>query len=370
MRISLKRPAPSLSAVTAWFIAASAVVAVCLLYFAITERVRESQRKALQAAVITRANGIQAVLSRALYEDWRRLRHVTQTLDVSSPARARDQLDAIVGDGRRIAWAGYAGSDGIVRVASGGLLEGVDASRQLWFERGLDAPYAGDIHMAKLLALLLHRDDTETAYFMDLAIPVGAAEDVSGVLGMQINFNWTKQLLAEMARSLSVDVFLIRQDGAIVVATDGGNYADLNVASVRAARAGTRSSFLERWPDGKLYFAASVPAVAYADLPALGWKLVARIPADALFSDEKGISTSLIFYLVSFGAMLFLISAIFVQWFIRPFADLARSAQRVAEGKNVFPYESNRTSELRTIGAALVKLQLAAFGSSPPDGKS
>ena len=113
-----------------------------------------------------------------------------------------------------------------------------------------------------------------------------------------------------------------------------------------------------------------MPDIAYADLPSFGWRLVARIPADAISSSEEGLSLSLIFYLATFGMMLFLISAIFVQSFIRPFAALARNAERVAEGREVFPYESNRTRELRMIGSALAKLQLNAFGSEKQDRRA
>ena len=71
--------------------------------------------------------------------------------------------------------------------------------------------------------------------------------------------------------------------------------------------------------------------------------------------------------LAAFGMILLLISAIFVQSFIRPFGALARNAERVAEGRDVFPYESNRTRELKVIGSALARLQLAAFGSPKAD---
>lgn len=362
-----KKLAPSLAVVTTWFIAASAATAIVLLYLVISERVRQAQREALQAAVMTRANGVQAVMSRALYEDWRRLKYLADTLDTSNREKLQHRLDAIVGDGARVSWAGYALTDGTVAVASGGLLEGEDVSRRPWFQRGLEGPFAGDVHEAQLLANLLPAPGEEPLRFLDLAIPVMQDGETQGVLALHLNFEWGRQLMSEIARSLSIDAFLIDRNGGVVIATDGKRYESLDLTSVRAAATGANSSFFEQWPDGRTYFSASVPDIAYADLPSFGWSLVARIPTDAVFSSEQGVSTSLIFYLAAFGMMLFLISAIFVQFFILPFAALARNAERIAEGRSVFPFESNRTRELRTIGSALAKLQLAAFGSAKPN---
>lgn len=367
MRIPTKRPAPSLAAITAWFIAASAAAAILLLFLVISERVQQAQREALQAAVVTRANGVQAVMSRALYEDWRRLKHLASKLDTANLEKVGHQLDAIVGEGGRVSWAGYALTDGTVQAASGGLLKGQDVSRRPWFQRGLDGPFAGDVHEAQMLAKLLPMRGDEPLRFLDLAIPIEQDGETKGVLSLHLNFEWARQLMTEIARSLSIDAFLINRNGSVIIATDGKHYEGLDLASVRAAAAGASSSFFEKWPDSQTYFSASVPDVAYADLPSFGWSLVARIPADAVFSSEKGVSVSLIFYLAAFGMMLFLISAIFVQSFIRPFGALARNAERVAEGRDVFPYESNRTRELKIIGSALAKLQLAAFGSSEAD---
>ena len=370
MRAPTKRPAPSLAAITIWFIAASATVAIILLYVVISDRVRQSQREALQAAVTARASGVQAMLARVLYEDWRRLKYLSSALETTNPDRIGSQLDAIVGDGNRISWAGYARVDGTVEVASAGMLKGQDVSERPWFQHGLEGPFAGDVHEAKLLANLLPRQGDEPLRFLDMAIPVVRDGETLDVLAMHLNFEWARQLTAEIARSLSIDAFVINRNGRVVIATDGQSHDGLDLPSVRAAATGARSSFFETWPDGQAYFAASVPDIAYADLPSFGWRLVARIPADAISSAEEGLSLSLIFYLATFGMMLFLISAIFVQSFIRPFAALARNAERVAEGREVFPYESNRTRELRMIGSALAKLQLNAFGSEKQDRRA
>ena len=364
---SRMRPAFSLMSITVWFIAASALIALIFLFTIIDDRVRTAQREALKAAVITRANGVQMTFSRALHEDWRRLNYIASTFDSSTPERMEQQLGATVADGRRISWAGFALVDGTVQVASGGLLKGQDVSSRPWFQRGLEGAFAGDMHEAKLLASLLPQENAEPLRFIDLAVPIAVGGETIGVLGMHLNFEWARQYLSELAGSLAIDVFLIGQNGEVIVATDGKNLDNIDVPSLRAARAGGRAAFVETWPDKKTYFAASIPTIGYADLPSFGWKLVARIPADAFLSTERGLSTSLVFYLGTFGAMLLIMSALFIQAFIRPFSHLARNAVRVSEGRKIFPYESNRTREIQLIGQALARLQLLAFGSSPED---
>ena len=53
------------------------------------------------------------------------------------------------------AWIGAADAEGKVRVATGGLLVGVSVAQRPWFSEGLDGPYLGDRHEAKLLQSLL-----------------------------------------------------------------------------------------------------------------------------------------------------------------------------------------------------------------------
>jgi nitrate/nitrite-specific signal transduction histidine kinase len=72
---------------------------------------------------------------------------------------------------------------------------------------------------------------------------------------------------------------------------------------------------------------------------------------------QQLLSTALVFNLAAFGSLLLLLTLLFIVSFIRPFHHLAINAKAVADGEDVYPYESARTSELATIGNALAKLQ-------------
>jgi len=85
--------------------------------------------------------------------------------------------------------------------------------------------------------------------------------------------------------------------------------------------------------------------------------LVARIPADKMLAPDENLSDQMIFYLASFGLLLLLLTLIFVESYIRPFGTLARTAQKIADGMDIYPEDTNRTRELQVISAALARLQ-------------
>jgi len=64
----------------------------------------------------------------------------------------RDAMDLTAAGGDKVSWAGFAAVDGTVQIASDGLPEGVGVAQRPWFQRGLDGPFAGDVHEAVRLA--------------------------------------------------------------------------------------------------------------------------------------------------------------------------------------------------------------------------
>jgi hypothetical protein len=353
------RLSPSLVVVTATFIALSAILVGCSFFVIISERIKAFQSDAIATAVTVRVNGVQLSFARALYEDWQALTFLAARIDPSKEVSViTAQLDAIVDDGDRVSWGGYARVDGTVQAASRNMLVQADVSRRPWFQRGLEGPFAGDLHEAVLLAKLIGTPGGEPPRFIDLAVPVQDKLKITqGVLGLHINFDWARRYLAETAAALSVDIFLVNRQGEIIIASDGQSYGRVDVPSIRTAQTGVSGTMLETWPDGKHYFSAAYPEVTYKDLPSFGWSIVGRIPATAVMAPQALISKTLVWSLATVGAMLLLLSLLFIQSFIVPVRALARSAQKIAEGRGAYPYETSRTSEYQMIGAALARLQ-------------
>lgn len=362
---NVERSSPSLVTITACFIAISAAVAGLFFYLIVNERIKTVQSEALATAVTTRVQGVQLSFARALFSDWEALKSIADRLETMTDKNAATKmLDAIVYDGNRVSWAGYARVDGSVEAASRGMLLQADVSSRPWFQRGLEGPFAGDVHEAVLLAKLINSSSDEPVRFIDLSVPVlNDVGDTQGVVGLHVNLDWARGYLSEIASALGIDVFLINRAGEVVVASDGQSYAGLNLPSIRAAQSGAAATVYELWPDGQRYFSATYPEVTYQDLPSFGWSIVARIPETAVTSPQNVISSTVAWSLGWIALMLLLLSLLFIQAFIVPLKRLAQNAEKIAEGRNVYPYQTLRTSEYRAIGAALARLQVSSSGT-------
>ena len=346
--------APKLSVVTYAFVSLSAAVVGVLFLLLMRERLEVYQHATLASAIATRAKGVQTGLARALHEELSNMRHVAERLGGDEPQDMALKLKMVVGDGSRIYWGAFAGIDGRIQASADGLLVGEDASERSWFKEGLEGPYAGAVRED----VTLPEGQDAPKRFISLSMPVrGSAGEIKGVLDLRLNFQWPIDYLSDMADALDIDMFLLSPKGEFIIASDGGSYGALDLPSVRAAQLGAKATNLERWPDGKLYFTTTLPEIVYRDLPNFGWSLIARIPADTMLAPEENLSDQMIFYLASFGLMLLLLTLIFVESYIRPFGTLARTAQKIADGMDIYPEDTNRTRELQVISAALARLQ-------------
>ncbi|MFX6804024.1 hypothetical protein ABTH20_21455, partial [Acinetobacter baumannii] len=69
------------------------------------------------------------------------------------------------------AWIGLANPEGIVQVATNGLLEGASVAQRPWFQEGSKGEYSADFHPAVLLAQKLPPQSNPWR-FVDLSAPV------------------------------------------------------------------------------------------------------------------------------------------------------------------------------------------------------
>lgn len=349
----------SLSTAVYGFVVLAALVTTFVAFLFIRQQLTVQGDTALAQAVHVRAQGAEHALARALHESWEDTRVIARDLAFQEPAALRAALDLVVGDGSRVSWAGFAAVDGTVQSASGGLLEGQNVSARPWFQQGLESDFAGDVHEALLLADLLGPlPDGSPRRFLDLATPVVNANGrVVGVLGLHIDFGWAERFLASTSRALQIDLFLVNQDGEVIIATDGQDHGALDLASIRSARLGVQSTQMETWPDGERYFTTVVPQVSYEDLPLFGWRLLARIDGQGVAERTRAVLMQGGFFIALFWIVLIAMTLVFVQYFIRPFGNISDNAQAIAAGRDVYPVELRRTREMEKLSAALARLQ-------------
>jgi len=350
---------PSLTLITIGFMLVCLLVGAAIVFNVVNDKVRSFQELSLRTAVETRARGVQTAFAASLYREWANLEILAKSLSVTEPANIQDDLSTLVGTGQIISWAGYAGSDGRVQVASNGLLKGEDVSTRPWFQQGLQGDFAGDAHEAVLLASKLPAlENGEPLRFLDMAKPIaGADQTVVGVLGLHLNLEWAKTYVKELSNALNVGVFIVNPEGTAVISSEEQSLLNLDLPSLGRARTGATGVSLEVWPDGKNYFVATLPEASYRTLPKFGWSIVARIDANAISEPASSFSSQLLFNLAMLCLFLLVLTSLFIISFIRPFHHLANSAKAVADGEDVYPYESYRTSELATIGSAISRMQ-------------
>ncbi|WP_417722215.1 cache and HAMP domain-containing protein [Salipiger sp.] len=351
---------PTLAAATYTFVALTLLIVTCVAGVLLWNRSDRLIDDALDSAVRLRTSAAGQIVARSLHEDMQDLRALAGSISEADDATMRGMIKGLRGDAGRLSWIGYAGTDGRVRAASDGLLEGADVSERPWFRNGLQQRegFAGDVHDAVLLAGKLRPEGGDPIRFVDLAVPVqNGTGEVTGVLGMHIDAEWVRKILAETGEFLSIDLFLIDRAGTIIMAPDGVDPSPDDVGILRAARSGTQTSAREVWPDGKVYFSSLVPSVGYADLPSFGWRLAGRIGANAFRPSLSSLLTSV---LVAAGislTLLLLLTALFVRVVLRPISGLASAADRIAAGEDEYPPDLRGTREAWELSSALGRMQ-------------
>lgn len=354
------RPASSisLSAAVYGFVLLGAILFGLATTYLLFDRVEKTQAAALEAAVKVRGHHAAHDLARALEQDWSDLKQIAIRLTEADPSGMQSAIDTIVGNGDRISWAGFATPEGVVQLASNDLLKGVDVSSRPWFQRGLSGDFAGDVHEAVLLNKLLGGTEADPLRFIDLAAQVqGPNGQLAGVLGFHINFAWAEAYLNETAQSLGLDLYLVSQNGDVIIATDGAQPGASDLQSFRAAAAGVAQSGRETWPDGIDYFTTVIPDVTNGELPSFGWRLVARIAPDAFDAASADLLRALAGVISVAGLLLLILTVGFSRMFLHPFSLLADNAKRIADGEDEYPLELRRTDELQRLSAALAQLQ-------------
>ena len=340
------------------FVISGACVLLLMLSFFVLNYTQTMMDRALERAVQTRIRSAGHEFARALHADWKNLLYLEQSVAAASPEKAQGMFDAISGEGSRVSWAGFAKNDGMVEVASKGMLIGADVSSRPWFVAGLKGNFAGDLHEAVLLNDLLGGSEEDPIRFIDLSTPVKRDDGQTvGVIGSHISFEWAESLLTEAAIIRDIDILLVSQSGEVIVSSDGKDYTGLSLQSLRAASAGVQSSDLETWPDGNDYFTSVVPSVTYADLPNFGWRLVGRVDPKTFASDRDGV-LEILAAVISFGMLLLVIgTAFFVRVFVRPITVLSDSATAISDGSQDYPPEFVSTQEAAKLSAALARIQ-------------
>jgi hypothetical protein len=353
-----RKSRPSLKACLLGFVVVTGVLSTATLVLLGERRLREFEMSVLAQIAERRGNAAAEVFARALWTDWRDVSTLAAQTSPNEIASAGPMLDLIVGDGERISWAGIAALDGTVVAASKHMLEGASVAERPWFIAGLDGPFAGDVHEAKLLAKLLPAVSGEPLRFLDLSAPIQTTDGRAvGVVGFHLNHAWAVDYLAETARFVGVDAVIVNRSGEVVVGPKDLVGERFSIASIGAAGVGTGAARVETWPDGTPSMTVVIPALTHRDLPSFGWSLVGRVDPNTLAPARLGFSRAITAQIAALGLTLLAATVFFIRLYVRPMSQLAEDASRIAAGENLHPIESRLTSEVADLSEAIVRLQ-------------
>ena len=248
--------------------------------------------------------------------------------------------------------------DGIVKAATGSVLEGTTVVNQSWFRAGKTGIIATDVHKAKAIS----RDSLTlgggTQSFLDIAAPVrGSDGQLAGVLGIRVKWSWASDLLKS---SLSVldperetDVSIFAWDGDVLLGSDLAKLPEDRLREVLRLGAG---SFTDETGEASALAGYAVTR-GYGAFPGLGWIVVARRPTAIAFAPANQLVFTILAIGLVVGGFGSAVASIISSRFSRPIRTLAHEADRIGRdtGSVMLPHVSG-SMEITQLSNALRSL--------------
>lgn len=335
------------------------IVVTAILEWRLEAFTFDAQQNALQLA----ANEVSGRLANDLRAREREvvvLAGLIETTRLTATSDIRGLLEKLRKEQSSYAWIGLTDKAGTVRAATGGLLEGRDASARPWFsgaKRG--GVYLGDPHEATLLASYMPPlPDNEPIRFVDVAVQLnGEHDEFQGVLAAHLHWTWVRKVADQAARELKgpfqTQFIVADRDGRLLLAPPGEaarSLAELQDANQKSAR------FLT---------AISISADAGTS-SGLGWSVVARQSMADIMAPIHKVRTLMAGLAVALCSAFFGLSWAISRRVTQPIVEFAEEASAF-EPESTTPFTNKaelRSDELgvlaRTMTALVEKLRIHA----------
>lgn len=270
----------------------------------------------------------------------------------------RQVLEQLKKKASNAAWIGFATPDGIVKAATGAVLEGTSVANQSWFRAGKTGIIATDVHDAKAGSRDGLTLGSGTQSFIDVAAPVrGSAGQLAGVLDIRVQWSWAADLLKS---SLSVldpgretNVSIFSWDGGVLLGSDPAELPGDRLREILGLGAG---SFTD---DSGAASALAGYAVTrgYGAFPGLGWIVVARRPTTIAFAPANRLVFTILAIGLIVGGFGSALASVISSRFSRPIRTLAHEADRIGRdaGSVMLPHVSG-SMEITQLSNALRSL--------------
>lgn len=333
---------------------------------------RQQATAQVESDMIGIATGMAQRLDTQMFERYREVDNIASLAPLSgiwtgSPSSIKAVLEQMQSTLPEYAWIGFAGVDGTVLAATGGLLEGASVAERPWFQAGLLAPTVQDVHEAKLLAGLLPPPaDGEPFRFVDVAAPVrNQAGETIGVLGAHMSWTWADAVrtaeLAILDPRQQTELWVLAGDGRILLGPEYGAQP-FSARTLAAIQAGRQSYFTDADAGGHMMGAVVAPG--YLGYPGLGWIVVARQPLDIALAPANHLTTTIGLIGAALAALGVLSAALLARRLTRPLKELADNIDRIGREPDTSTIARDHSSRDVTLLSVAIRSLLRRLGTA------
>lgn len=305
-------------------------------------------------------------LDRGMYERYREVQLMAERYEVTGAdvpvTTKRWALERMQQTHPYYAWIGITDNDGLVRIATGALLEGKDVSGRPWFKAANAGVHLLDVHEAVLLAKLLPNPTGEPKRFFDVAFPYrGADGRVLGVLGTHLSWQWAadvqRSVLRPLAERKAVDTLILSKGGAVLLGPSEYANQVLHPESFELARRGMSGAIVEAWPDGKRYLVGYSKSRGHQSYPGLEWTVLVRQPLDEAFKPVAALRDKILWGGIGAAALVSLLVWLLSRGIAKPLERITRHAGELTAGQlDRIPPVRSRLAEVQILQDALNEL--------------
>jgi HAMP domain-containing protein len=331
---------------------------------------RERAELRASEALASAANQAASALVRGIDEQWQELAAMAAFAEKDGTTGSfRLRLDTMKALNDRVTWMGVALSDGRVAVATGGVLEGQDVTARPWFAAGLEGPYAGDVHEAVLLRRLVGPADPAAPFrLIDFAQPLRRPDGTTvGVIASNVGLGWLRDRIRSAATGPGREALLVSRDGMVLVGPAALEGQQLRTRVALAGAHGVALTTDEDWPDGRRYRSAVMPVGVTLGMPAFGWSVILREPAELALATSRAFAVRIVLPLLAVAGCVLTLGLFLAAVLSRRLGALAAAATAIAEGKLEAPVPQLRlTRETAMLSAALARLDRAPPPAAVP----
>lgn len=280
-----------------------------------------------------------------------KLRALSQPDDISE---VRVLLDRLQSEFPSIAWIGFTDAHGTVLASSDGVLEGASIAQRPVYLEAREKQFIGDVHEAVLLAKLLPNPTGEAMKFVDISLPVFAADgSLVGVLASHLSWSWADEvrlaILEPIQQRRHVEFFVIGKDRTILLAPKEMIGQRLHLPALNELNPKQDIWAVQKWPDGQEYLTGLALSQGHLDYQGLGWTVIARQPLDEAYAPARATTRNIMLWGSLLAILFALLGWLIAGYFTRPLRQIAEAADRLSAGEiSVIP-ELKSTREIETL---------------------